>query len=203
MCKENGYKRHDGSHYYYHLVDGGQDLLNHGIRDQDTLTGYFLHDAKEDIPDITTEMIAEKFNPRVAMYMDIVTKNPKLNYRDPKVMEQYLYKILQFLPTSLIKVADRKHNFSTLEHASPEKELRVANETELLYLPFLKMARLHHPEQSAYFHSAKTEIMPHLKKIKKYHADINALHKDYMTQLGIQQREIEDLKRQLEKLKGN
>jgi guanosine-3',5'-bis(diphosphate) 3'-pyrophosphohydrolase len=172
MNADNGYARHDGSHYYYHLVDGCQDLINHGITDQNTLTGFVLHDSIEDVDFITVEMIAERFNYEVALIVNGVTKQEGVDYKVPENLEAYLAYILQFMKMCIIKTADRKHNFSTLEHASPEKELRQALETERHYLPFLKQARKLFPEHSAYFHSAKTTIVPHLKKIKKYHADM-------------------------------
>lgn len=172
MNAENGYERHDGSHYYYHLVDGCQDLLNHGILDQPTLTGYILHDAEEDIPSVDNEIISDRFGGEVAMLVRGVTKRIGVDYKKKENTEDYLEAMLPFVKMCLIKIADRKHNFSTLESATPEKELRVALETENLFIPFAKEARQMYPEHSNYFHSFKTTIMPHLKKIKKYHADM-------------------------------
>jgi (p)ppGpp synthase/HD superfamily hydrolase len=172
MNSDNGYSRHDGSHYYYHLVDACQDLINHGITDQNTLTACILHDAVEDVDFITIGMIGERFNAEVALLVDGVTKKKQVDYKVGANLEQYLAYILQFSKMCLIKTADRKHNFSTLEDATPEKELRQAQETEKHFIPFFKHARRLHPEYSAYFHSAKTTIVPHLKKIKKYHQDM-------------------------------
>ncbi|MER2008511.1 MAG: HD domain-containing protein [Psychrobacillus sp.] len=179
MNADNGYSRHDGSHYYYHLVDGCQDLINHGITDQNTLTAFVLHDSIEDIVDstgkrvITTGLLKEKFNAEVALLVDGVTKMENVNYKDGKELEKYLAYILQFSKMCLIKTADRKHNFSTLEHASPKKEMRQARETKEYFIPFFKKARKMHPEYSAYFHSAKTAIVPHMKKIFKYHEELS------------------------------
>ena len=172
MNADNGYARHDGSHYYYHLVDGCQDLINHGITDESTLTGYILHDSEEDIDFITNDMIAERFNSEVALLVKGVTKLPDVDYKKAENLQSYLSYILQFSKMCIIKTADRKHNFSTLEHATPERELRQAKETEKFFLPFFKEARRLYPQHSAYFHSAKTTIVPHLKKIVKYHEDI-------------------------------
>lgn len=177
MNADNGYARHDGSHYYYHLVDGCQDLINHGIRDQNTLTAFILHDSKEDIivdgkRIVTDALLTKKYNAEVAFLVDGVTKKEGIDYKQPENIQAYLDYILQFAKMCLIKLADRKHNFSTLEDASPEKELRQALETENHFLPFAKAARALHPEYSAYFHSFKTTIVPHLKKVKKYHEDI-------------------------------
>lgn len=174
MNAENGFARHDGSDYYLHLVDGCQDLINHGITEQEILTAFILHDAVEDVEWITENTIVEGYGSEVAFLVMGVTKKDGVDYKIKKNQEEYLEYILQFLKMCLIKTADRKHNFSTLEHASPEKELRQAKETEELFMPFFKQARQLYPEYSSYFHSAKTTIMPHLKKILKYHADIEA-----------------------------
>lgn len=171
MNANNGYKRHDGRHYYYHLVDGCQDLINHGIRDEDTLTAYVLHDAEEDILEVTNELIAEKFNREVAFIVKGVTKIDDVDYKDSLELQAYLDDILLYVKRCLVKTADRKHNFSTLHDSSPKHEMRQAIETEKFFLPFLKEARKRYPEHSAYFHSAKTSIVPILNRIKKAHAE--------------------------------
>lgn len=202
MNADNGYKRHDGSHYYYHLVDGCQDLINHNILDEITLTGFILHDSEEDIPYITNEIISDRFGGEVALLVRGVTKKEGINYKENRNTKEYLNEMLPFVKMCLIKTADKKHNFSTLEHASPEKELRTALQTEEVFIPFLKDARQMYPEHSNYFHSAKTAIMPHLNKIKKYHEDMAKLREQHDIEIRAKEREIEDLKLQLSKLKG-
>ncbi len=89
MNSDNGYSRHDGSHYYYHLVDGCQDLINHGITDQTTLTAFVLHDSVEDIPSISDEIIADKFGGEVALLVNGVTKKVGVDYKKEKNMKEY------------------------------------------------------------------------------------------------------------------
>jgi guanosine-3',5'-bis(diphosphate) 3'-pyrophosphohydrolase len=189
MNANNGYKRKDGSHYYYHLVDATQDLINHGERDQVTITACILHDAVEDIPELTIEDVREEFGDEVAEVVDLVTKKEGIDYKDAegKNITVYLQAILRSLRACKVKTSDRKHNFSTLDSTSAKHEARQVDETEKYFIPFFKEARKRYPEHSAYFHSAKTTIVPHLKRIKKAIVTENKL-----------KAEIEDLKMKLE-----
>ncbi|MEX3713416.1 HD domain-containing protein [Cytobacillus horneckiae] len=170
------YARHDGTHYYNHLVDVAQDLLNHGIRDQDIITAALLHDAVEDVPGITNNMIDAKFNTKVTKMVDLVTKEPGVNYKKDDLLKiLYLEPILNNPGAALIKTADRKHNFSTLRAASPEKKMRQAIETEKFFFPFFKEAMERYPRYATYFLSAKTAIKPHLMEIKEHYDEVNVL----------------------------
>src|SRR5690606_4462438 len=94
-----------------------------------------------------------------------------VNYKDEDNLKGYLNDILDNPKACLVKTADRKHNFSTLYATSEKHEIRQADETEKFFIPFFKKARKKYPQYSAYFHSAKTTIMPHLKRIQKAHED--------------------------------
>lgn len=171
------YVRHDGTDYYNHLVDVAQDLLNHGIRDEDIIVGALLHDVVEDVPGITLRMIDGQYGARVAKMVDLVTKERGVNYKDGELLKVlYLEPILLNSDACLIKTADRKHNFSTLKDASPEKKIRQAEETEKFFFPFFKEAMKRYPRYSAYFLSAKTAIKPHLLEIKEHYEEVNELH---------------------------
>jgi len=169
MNRENGFERNDGSHYYYHLVDGCQDLINHGIRDEITLTSYILHDSIEDIDYVDYTFVKDMFGDEVAEVVEGVTKKDGVDYDNSLYKIAYLRDMIPSFRKCLVKTADRKHNFSTLDSVTPEKEIRQARDTEMYFLPFFKYARREHPEYSAYFHSAKTTIVPHLKRIIKSH----------------------------------
>ncbi|MES9681713.1 HD domain-containing protein [Gottfriedia acidiceleris] len=175
MCAPN-YARHDGSHYYYHLVDVAQDLFNHGIRDEDILIGALTHDAVEDVPEITLLMIEYKFGKRVAKMVDLVTKEKGVNYKQGDLIKVlYLDQILLNPDACLLKVSDRKHNFSTLKDATAEKKMRQAIETETYFFPFFKEAMERYPRYSAYFLTAKTAIKPHLMEMKERYAEVSEL----------------------------
>ncbi|QIW89776.1 SpoT-like bifunctional (p)ppGpp synthase/hydrolase [Bacillus phage Izhevsk] len=176
MNSGNGYKRHDGRHYYYHLVDVTQDLINHGITDEVTITACILHDAIEDVPYITYETVKSLFGQEVADVVQGVTKNPDINYKeDREAFKEYLKVILNNWRMLLVKTVDRKNNMGTLKDASPEKELRQALETEEYFLPLFKEGRKRYPEFARFFHSAKTSLMPHIIKIKQHHKQMEQI----------------------------
>lgn len=175
MCAEKGFKRHDGSHYYYHLSDATQDLLNHGVREQSIVTACLLHDAVEDIEWVTIEDIEREYGHDVAEMVDLVTKKKHVGYKQTQNMGIYLNRISQNYGASLIKTADRKHNFSTLKDATREKKLRQAKETEELFVPLFKQCRKLYPRYANYFFSAKTAIEPHLWEIKEHYREVEEL----------------------------
>lgn len=181
MCSEKGFSRHNGTHYYFHLVDTAQDLLNHGIKNQDVITACILHDSVEDVDGITVKMIEDKFGHNVAMMVYLVTKKEFLDYKDAKNMESYLIDILDNVGSCLIKTVDRKHNFSTLQDATAEKKLRQALETEKHFIPFFKECRNKFPRYAGFFFSAKTTIEPHLWEIKEHYAEVAKLKEKLYT----------------------
>lgn len=177
MCAAKGFARHDGTNYYNHCVDVAQDLFNHGIRDEDILTAALLHDIVEDVEGITLRMIEDKFNKRVAKMVDLVTKEKSVNYKQGDLIKVlYLEPMLRDPGACLLKASDRKHNFSTLRDATPEKKVRQAIETEKFFFPFFKEAMKRYPRYAAYFLSAKTAIKPHLMEILEHYEEVNALN---------------------------
>lgn len=175
MCKEKGYVRHNGTHYYYHLVDVAQKLLNFGIRDEVTIVAALLHDYIEDVPGITLQFVEQEFGTEVGYIVDLLTKKPGVDYKNPANLQEYLEAISKDMRASLIKTADRMHNFGSLKDASPEKKLRQAIETENYFIPFFKVCRNLYPRYAAFFFEAKTQIEPHLWEIKAHHEEVNSL----------------------------
>ncbi|MDF2534043.1 MAG: pyrophosphokinae/guanosine-3,5-bis (diphosphate) 3-pyrophosphohydrolase [Bacillales bacterium] len=175
MCAEKGYSRHDGTHYYYHLVDVTQILFNYGIRDEATLIGALLHDYAEDVPGVTIKMIEQRFGPVVAEAVRLVTKLDGKNYKDAETMSNYMAEILKSWRATLIKTADRMHNFSTLRDATPAKKMKQVGETETFFFPFFKDARNKYPRYAQFFYAAKTAIKPHLDEIREHYIEMEAL----------------------------
>ena len=167
MCAEKGYTRGDGTtHYYHHLVDVTQKLLNFGTRDEATIVVAILHDAIEDTW-ITFEYIEREYGREIAEDVRTLSKDPNIDYKkDKAALEAYLIKCFSKLRTALVKAADRIHNFGTLGATPIDKQIRVALETEENFFELFKWAREEYPEASNFFSQAKTEIEPHLEKIK-------------------------------------
>jgi len=171
MCAEKGYKRYNGAHYYYHLVDVTQILINMRIKDnkdENLLIASILHDIVEDVPGYTIEKIAEMFNQRVADIVKKLTKEKGIDYTKPENLKKYLKEILEDEDAALIKTADRMNNFATLRYAPFKKKKRQADETAIHFIPFFKEARTIYHRHSAFFFSAKTYIEPLLWEIQSH-----------------------------------
>src|SRR5690606_4329062 len=82
MNADKGYKRKDGSHYYYHLVDSTQDLINNGIRDESTRVACLLHDVLEDVGWASLERVDVNCGKEVAERADLVTKKEGVKNHD-------------------------------------------------------------------------------------------------------------------------
>lgn len=182
MCKEKGFARHNGTHYYFHLVDVAQKLLNAGIRDEDIITAALLHDLVEDVLDeegtplYPVEKLEEMFNANVATMVEIVTKKPHIDYKTNKEeLQAYINRISENQGAALIKCADVQHNFGTLIDATTEKRIRKALETETFYIPFFKKCRNLYPWYAAFFFEAKTNVEPQIQMIKEHYEEVKLL----------------------------
>lgn len=185
MCKEKGFSRLNGTHYYFHLVDVAQKLLNAGVREEDVITAALLHDLVEDVldennkPVYSIEDIEKLFNKNVATMVALLTKDPSIDYKTNKdALVQYLARISKNYGAALIKCADRQNNLFTLKEASPEKIIRTILETEEYYIPFFKTCRNLYPWYAAFFFDAKTTIEPYIWFVKSNYEKIDGLQQE-------------------------
>ncbi len=97
----------------------------------------FLHDVVEDTP-CTNEKIREKFGEDVAFLVKVVTKQNKAQYSMSKQLDnfkQMLDAMHYDVRAILIKLADRLHNMRTLDSMRPDKQMKIAGETDYFYAP--------------------------------------------------------------------
>ena len=97
----------------------------------------FLHDVVEDTP-CTNEKIREIFGDDVAFLVRVVTKQKKQSYYMSKQMDnfkQMLDSMHNDIRAILIKLADRLHNMRTLDSMRPDKQMKIAGETDFFYAP--------------------------------------------------------------------
>lgn len=108
--------------------------------DKETIIAGLLHDVVEDTV-MTDEEITKEFGPEVALLVDGVTKLGQLSYDADKIEVQAENLRKMFLAMAkdirviIIKLADRLHNMSTLQHMKPEKQKEKARETMDIYAP--------------------------------------------------------------------
>lgn len=97
----------------------------------------FLHDVVEDTP-CTNEKIREMFGNDVAFLVKVVTKQNKARYSMSKQLDnfkQMLDSVHYDIRAILIKLADRLHNMRTLDSMRPDKQMKIAGETDYFYAP--------------------------------------------------------------------
>lgn len=97
----------------------------------------FLHDVVEDTK-YTIEDIRERFGDDVAFLVRVVTKQKKDKYDESKQVDNYrqmLNSVQYDIRALLVKLADRLHNMRTLSSMRPDKQMKIAGETDYFYAP--------------------------------------------------------------------
>lgn len=139
-----GQFRKTGDPFITHPVAVAELVANLEL-DHLAIAAALLHDVQEDCG-VKNEEIAERFGPRVARLVEALTKLEKLpmNVREIDPMRgttqsQNLRKMFlamaEDLSVVLIKLCDRLHNMRTLWAFPPEKQRRIALETQEIFAP--------------------------------------------------------------------
>ncbi len=105
-----------------------------------------LHDVVEDTA-YTLEDVRERYGDDVAFLVDVVTKKKKEKYSHSKQVDNFrqLLESMQYdVRAVLIKLADRLHNMRTLESMRPDKQMKIAGETDYFYAPLANRLGLYH-----------------------------------------------------------
>ncbi|HEY5695395.1 MAG TPA: RelA/SpoT family protein [Candidatus Saccharimonadales bacterium] len=138
-----GQKRKSGEPYIIHPLAVAATLIDWGM-DIDTVLAGVLHDTVEDT-DATLETIENLFGHDVAFLVDGVTKVSQAR-AGMRNLESYLpqtkdnlSKLLiavgQDVRVIIIKLADRLHNLSTLQHMPHDKQIKIARESLEVFAP--------------------------------------------------------------------
>ena len=183
----SGQTRNSGEPYFYHTVETALNLARMNM-DASTICAGLLHDTLEDTKVTSLEMKAE-FGEEILFLVEGVTKLGNLKY---KGVERHAESLRKFFIASahdirivVIKLADRLHNISTLQHVRPDKQKRIALETLEIHARLadrLGMGKLKteledlafpyaYPEEYAKVKKLATELTeatePHLEKVAK------------------------------------
>ncbi|HVT96507.1 MAG TPA: bifunctional (p)ppGpp synthetase/guanosine-3',5'-bis(diphosphate) 3'-pyrophosphohydrolase [Acidobacteriaceae bacterium] len=140
FCLEhhNGQLRASGEPYVLHPLEVALVLAEMKL-DSTAIAAGLLHDAVEDTP-VTTEDIVARFGEQVAHIVEGVTKIDKIQFanredRQAENVRKMLLAMVSDVRVVLIKLADRLHNMRTLEHLAPERQRAIARETLDIYAP--------------------------------------------------------------------
>lgn len=130
-------KRKTGEPYILHPIAVANIAAEELMLGANPVIASFLHDVVEDTP-YTIEDIRARFGDDVAFLVRVVTKKPTHYYELSKQLDNYrqLLNSMQYdIRAILVKLADRLHNMRTLASMKPEKQMKIAGETDYFYAP--------------------------------------------------------------------
>lgn len=130
-------KRKTGEPYILHPIAVATIVAEEMQLGTNPVCAAFLHDVVEDTP-YTMEDIRRFFGDDVAFLVRVVTKKPTKDYEYSKQLDNYrqiLHSVQYDIRAVLVKLADRLHNMRTLASMRPEKQMKIAGETDYFYAP--------------------------------------------------------------------
>lgn len=129
--------RKSGEPYILHPVEVANIAAEELMLGANPVIACFLHDVVEDTP-YSIEDIRRRFGDDVAFLVRVVTKKASHDYELSKQLDNYrqLLNSMQYdIRAILVKLADRLHNMRTLVSMKPEKQMKIAGETDYFYAP--------------------------------------------------------------------
>ena len=139
-------RRKTGEPYIIHPIAVARIVAEELELGANPVIAAFLHDVVEDT-DYTIEDIRERFGDDVAFLVGVVTKQKKEKYEKSKQVDNYrqiLASVQYDVRAILIKLTDRLHNMRTLDSMRPDKQMKIAGETDYFYAPLANRLGLYH-----------------------------------------------------------
>ncbi|HOJ15910.1 MAG TPA: bifunctional (p)ppGpp synthetase/guanosine-3',5'-bis(diphosphate) 3'-pyrophosphohydrolase [Caldisericia bacterium] len=132
--------RSSGEPFILHPLNVAKILAEHHAS-ADIIITALLHDVVEDTG-IGLEEIKEKFGEDISELVKLLTGLKSINFSsEEEGQAENLRKLLLAMASDvrvvLIKIADRVHNMRTLNYLSPERQLKIAQETMDIYVPIV------------------------------------------------------------------
>jgi GTP pyrophosphokinase len=132
-------RRRTGEPYIYHPLEVARIVAGEIGLGRTSIACALLHDVVEDT-DFTLNDIENLFGHTVARIIDGLTKMKDIfDHNSASIQAENFKKMLLTLSDDvrviLIKLADRLHNMRTLDAMPPDKQLKIASETNFLYAP--------------------------------------------------------------------
>ncbi len=139
-------RRKSGEPYIIHPVSVARIVAEELELGADPVIAAFLHDVVEDTH-YTIEDIRARFGDEVAFLVDVVTKkkgDKAVHSKQIDNFRQILASMQYDVRALLIKLADRLHNMRTLSSMKPDKQMKIAGETDYFYAPLANRLGLYH-----------------------------------------------------------
>lgn len=133
-----GQKRLSGEPYIIHPLNVAYLLADLGL-DEKVISAGLLHDVVEDTA-YSKEQMKNDFGDEVSGLVEGVTKISVIKSQSKETeaaenIRKILIATIKDIRVILIKLADKTHNMRTLKFQPPEKQIRIANETLMIYAP--------------------------------------------------------------------
>ena len=133
----SGQKRKSGEPYIVHPVAVARVVAEELQLGVNPIIAAFLHDVVEDTPH-TLDEVKARYGADVAYLVRVVTKKKGHQAAASKQVanfKQMLDSLHHDIRAILIKLADRLHNMRTLDSMQPDKQMKIAGETDYFYAP--------------------------------------------------------------------
>lgn len=164
--------RYSGEPYFLHPAAVAKHLAELTM-DAETVAAGLLHDAVEDTG-IPPEEIEREFGKDVLFLVEGVTKLGKHKYQGAERHAESLRRLLVATSADvrvlIIKLCDRYHNMTTLEHVPEHKRRRIALETLEIYAPLadrLGMGRMKRELEDLAFPYVDPDAFQHAVEVRK------------------------------------
>lgn len=173
-------KRKTGEPYIIHPIAVARIVAEEMGLGANPVMAAFLHDVIEDCP-YTIDDIRERFGDDVAFLVGVVTKQKKAKYDKSKQVDNFrqILSSVQFdVRAILVKLADRLHNMRTLSSMRPDKQMKIASETDYFYAPLANRLGLYNVKTELENLSFRYRCPREYDKLEKQLAELQLAGKD-------------------------
>lgn len=173
-------KRKTGEPYIIHPIAVARIVAEEMGLGANPVMAAFLHDVIEDCP-YTIDDIRERFGDDVAFLVGVVTKQKKTKYDKSKQVDNFrqILSSVQFdVRAILVKLADRLHNMRTLSSMRPDKQMKIASETDYFYAPLANRLGLYNVKTELENLSFRYRCPREYEKLEKQLAELQLAEKD-------------------------
>lgn len=173
-------KRKTGEPYIIHPIAVARIVAEEMGLGANPVMAAFLHDVIEDCP-YTIDDIRERFGDDVAFLVGVVTKQKKAKYDKSKQVDNFrqILSSVQFdVRAILVKLADRLHNMRTLSSMRPDKQMKIASETDYFYAPLANRLGLYNVKTELENLSFRYRCPREYDKLEKQLAELQLAEND-------------------------
>jgi len=159
-----GVMRKDGvTPYIEHPIKVASLLFELGVQDDKILAVAILHDVLEDCDDtVVKDDLFKSFDTSTIRSIGLLSKSKNYNNTE------YYNAIANDPVATLVKLADRAHNLSTVYNFSEEKKLKYINETIEFVYPLISHAQHTYYEYSSQLRILDIMIESIVKNVEPY-----------------------------------